>query len=271
MQLAREALVKVLLDGQGADEVFAGNHYQLGPWLAEIAASEGLAAAARAARAAKAATRRSASFLFGLLAYHAAPLPAVVRRAALARAATHGRVPAALLDPGWARAAGPARSARHVPRASLKEERRANILETSLPALLRYEDRSSMAHSVEARTPYLDFRLVERALALPARELVKDGWTKAPLREAARGLVPESVRLRRDKLGYATPDERWLGEITPQVREWLGPGARVREWLSAPALDAWLARPDALARRRGLWRLVSVELWRRWVDEARAA
>jgi asparagine synthase (glutamine-hydrolysing) len=271
MQLARDAGVKVLLDGQGADEVFAGYHYQLGPWLAEIAEQDGLAEAVRAARAAAAATGRPLAFLLGLLAYHALPLPGLLREAALARAATHGRVPASLLDRGWARSMGPTRSGRHRPRASLKAERRANILETSLPALLRYEDRNSMAHSIEARTPFLDFRLVERALALPARELVKDGWTKAPLREAARGLVPESVRLRRDKLGFATPDERWLDEIAPRVREWLGPGARVRQWLSGPALDAWLADERALGRRRGLWRLVSVELWRRWVDEARAA
>ena len=267
MALAREAGVKVLLDGQGADEVFAGYHYQLGPYLAEIAQTQGIAAAVRAARAAARVTRRPLPFLLGLLAYHALPVPEAIRAAARTRAATHGRVPDGLLDPGLSRRLGPPRGGRHVPRASLAAERRAEIVETSLPALLRYEDRSSMAFSIEARTPFLDYRLVERALALPADALIRDGWTKAPLREAVRGVVPEAVRLRRDKLGYATPEARWLREIAPRVREWLGPSARVREWLRADALDGWLGGDDeSLARRPGLWRLVSVELWRRGAE-----
>jgi asparagine synthase (glutamine-hydrolysing) len=272
MQLARDAGVKVLLDGQGADEVFAGYHYQLGPWLAEISRAEGPLSALRAARAAAAATGRSLGFLLGLLAYHRLPVPSGLRERARARAATHGRLPPGLLDPDWRRRVGPARSARHAPRSSLKDERRAAILETSLPALLRYEDRNSMAFSVEARTPYLDYRLVERAQALPASDLIRDGWTKAILREAMAGVVPDPVRWRRDKLGFATPERRWLREIAPQVREWLGTGSRLRGGrLEADGLAAWLAAPDdELARRPGLWRLVSAELWLRHVESARA-
>jgi asparagine synthase (glutamine-hydrolysing) len=129
-----------------------------------------------------------------------------------------------------------------------------------------------MAFSVEARTPYLDYRLVERAQALPASELIHNGWTKAILREAMAGVVPDPVRWRRDKLGFATPEKRWLGEIAPQVREWLGTGSRLRGGrLDADGLGAWLAAPDQeLARRPGLWRLVSAELWLRHVESARA-
>jgi asparagine synthase (glutamine-hydrolysing) len=272
MALASESGVKVLLDGQGADEVFAGYHYQLGPYLAEIARSRGMAAAAQAAREASRVTRRPLAFVLGLLAYHALPVPEAIRAAARSRAATHGRVPESLLEPSLARRLGRPRGARHVPRASLAAERRAEIVQTSLPALLRYEDRSSMAFSIEARMPFLDYRLVERALALPADALIHEGWTKAALREAVRGIVPETVRLRRDKLGFATPEARWLREIAPQVREWLGPSARVREWLRAGALDGWLRGDDeSLARRPGLWRLVSVELWHRDAEAMRRA
>jgi asparagine synthase (glutamine-hydrolysing) len=167
-----------------------------------------------------------------------------------------------LLDPAVLAAANT--SDRHRPRASLAEERRAEIASTSLPALLRYEDRNSMAFSVEARTPFLDYRLVEWALALPAGDLIRDGWTKAPLREAMRGMLPESVRLRRDKIGFATPERRWLTEIASPLREWLGPQARVRALLRRGALEGWLSGPDAaLARQPGLWRLLAVELWLR--------
>jgi asparagine synthase (glutamine-hydrolysing) len=162
------------------------------------------------------------------------------------------------------------RAERHRRRASLHAELRAGIVTTSLPALLRYEDRNSMAFSVEARTPFLDYRLVEAAQALPAGELIRDGWTKAPLREAMAGLVPDAVRWRRDKLGFATPEARWLREIAPAVREWLGPASRLRERLDPPTLRAWLAASDEdLSRRPGLWRLVSAELWLRYVEVAR--
>jgi asparagine synthase (glutamine-hydrolysing) len=261
MSLARDAGVKVLLDGQGADEVLAGYHYHFGPYLAEVAARDGLRAALHQARLAHDVTGRPVAFFLGMLAYHRLPAPGRMRRWAVSRAATHGRVPSRLLDPGLVSSNG---GARHLPRHTLLAERRANILSTSLPALLRYEDRSSMAFGVEARTPFLDYRLVERALALPAGALIRDGWTKAILREATRGLVPETVRLRRDKLGFATPERRWLEEIAPQVRQWLGPSSRAADLLRPGRLRRWLKGSDAaLARRPGLWRLVSVELWLR--------
>jgi asparagine synthase (glutamine-hydrolysing) len=159
-----------------------------------------------------------------------------------------------------------------VRRESLAAERRSNLLETSLPALLRYEDRNSMAFGIEARTPFLDVRLVEAAVALPATQLICDGWTKAILREAMKGLLPESVRLRRDKLGFATPETRWLGEIAPRIREWLAPPSYVSTLLRRDVLREWLAAPDAeLAGRRGLWRLVSLELWHRHLASFAAA
>jgi len=271
MALARKAGVPVLLDGQGADEVLAGYHYHYGPHLASVAAERGLAAALGEARRAHEVTRRPWSFFLGLLAYHAVPLPAGLRARAVARQATQGRVSPHLLAPDWS-AEGRARTAeRHRPRTRLRAELRAGILTTSLPPLLRYEDRNSMAFSVEARTPFLDYRLVERAQALPSADLIRGGWTKAILREAMRGIVPESVLWRRDKLGFATPEVRWLREIAPQVREWLGRESRLAPRLDASAFGTWLAGSDAeLARRPGLWRLLSAELWLRHVESARA-
>jgi asparagine synthase (glutamine-hydrolysing) len=75
------------------------------------------------------------------------------------------------------------------------------------------------------------------------------------------------VRLRRDKLGFATPEAAWLTALAPQVREWLGPEARVGGLLRKTALVGWLAGTDQdLAQRPGLWRLVSLELWRRALE-----
>jgi asparagine synthase (glutamine-hydrolysing) len=184
----------------------------------------------------------------------------------------HGRLDPALLDPEFRSRSGTVTSARHQPRATLLAERREGLVRTSLPALLRYEDRNSMAFSVEARTPFLDFRLVERALALPASELVRGGWTKAVLRDSMAGILPESVRLRRDKMGFATPEVRWLREIAPRVRDWLGPDARTQRVIRPDVLARWRAEPDdVLAARPGLWRVLSVELWLRHVEALRRA
>ena len=96
-----------------------------------------------------------------------------------------------------------------------------------------------MAFSVEARTPFLDYRLVERAQALPVSQLIGDGWTKGILREAMAGIVPDPVRRRRDKLGFATPEARWLREIAPQVRDWLGSASRLRSRLALPGRTSY--------------------------------
>ncbi|MCM2258737.1 MAG: asparagine synthase (glutamine-hydrolyzing) [Vicinamibacteria bacterium] len=269
MRLAREAGVRVLLDGQGADEVLAGYHYHYGPFLAEIARRENPFRAMAEAWRGHRTTLRPMGFFLGLLAYHSLPLPTALRRRALALGATHGRVPETLLDPEWSAHNAAVTGQRHAPCASLRGERLANLFRTSLPALLRYEDRSSMAFSIEARTPFLDYRLVEAALALPARRLIEAGRTKAILRDAMAGVIPETVRARRDKLGFATPEQRFLAEIGPLVRKWIGPGSRVETRLNHAALGRWLAGDDReLAARPGLFRLVSAELWLRRVAEA---
>ena len=105
---------------------------------------------------------------------------------------------------------------------------------------------------------------------MPADDLIRDGWTKALLRQAMTGILPESVRLRRDKLGFATPETRWLTELAPQVRGWLGAASRLRPQLAPRELQRWLALPDAtLARQPGLFRLVSTELWLRALEGSR--
>jgi asparagine synthase (glutamine-hydrolysing) len=79
-----------------------------------------------------------------------------------------------------------------------------------LPSLLRYEDRDSMAFSIEARVPFLDYRLVEYVFALPADQKIRAGLTKFILREATRGVIPAKVRQRTDKMGFETPEAIWF-------------------------------------------------------------
>lgn len=88
----------------------------------------------------------------------------------------------------------------------------------SLPSLLRYEDKNSMAFSIESRTPFLDFRFVEYLAALPLEAKIHIGWTKYILREAMRGIIPERIRRRRDKIAFDTPQKSWLkNELKPFI------------------------------------------------------
>lgn len=92
----------------------------------------------------------------------------------------------------------------------LKENLLRQVLREPLPALLRYEDRNSMAWSVESRTPFMDYRLFEFTLGLPERFVYKNGVRKTILREAMKGIIPDAIYNRRDKMGFVTPEETWL-------------------------------------------------------------
>jgi asparagine synthase (glutamine-hydrolysing) len=95
---------------------------------------------------------------------------------------------------------------------SLQEEMIKQLTTTSIPALLRYEDRNSMAFGIESRVPFLDYRLVEFLLGLPEEFIYHLGVRKVILRNALQKLVPESILKRRDKMGFVTPEELWLKE-----------------------------------------------------------
>lgn len=93
-----------------------------------------------------------------------------------------------------------------------------DITKWSLPVLLRYEDKNSMAHSLETRLPFLDYRLVQRVADAPIKFKMKNGFTKIILRQAMRGILPEKIRKRKSKLGFSTPEEEWIKIIIPEMK-----------------------------------------------------
>ena len=88
---------------------------------------------------------------------------------------------------------------------------------STLPKYLHWEDRNSMASSVEARVPFLDHRLVEFAYNLPDNYLEKNGISKRVMRQAMGDLLPEAIRNRKDKMGYSTPEEHWVRNESPKL------------------------------------------------------
>jgi asparagine synthase (glutamine-hydrolysing) len=262
MNLAAKNGIKVMLDGQGADELFAGYRPYLARRLSELIARFQWGAAARLVRA----IRYLPDVGSGLLAQAVEPaVPAGLR--SLARLLAGRPLFAPWIDGGWFAARGvqqtgaPPRWRPDFLHAALTQ----SLTETVLPALLRYEDRNSMAFSIESRVPFLTTRLADFAYAQPSEHLVNGNATsKAVLRTALRGLVPDAILDRRDKVGFATPDRLWASALRPWFGRVLGSDtARALPWLKADvalaALDRRVARSDAFGF--DLWRTVNVIRW----------
>lgn len=128
---------------------------------------------------------------------------------------------------------------------------------TNLPVLLRYEDKNSMANSVEARLPFLDHRVVETALSLPTTVKVRDGWTKWLLRQMMSERMPSDVVWRRNKFGFEAPELQWLSRHDDEMRRKIVGSELLKELCDMSALRKGYARLPARAR----WRLYSTALW----------
>ena len=182
-----------------------------------------------------------------------------------------GRLRTVQSNPEWLRLDAPSRSEAR-PARDLAESLERQTLSTSLPVLLRYEDRNSMARSIESRVPFLDYRLVEFVAGLPDAFKLHRGLTKVVLREAMRGVLPEAVRDRRDKMGFVTPEQLWLRQT---ATAWWRDGVQAT-LEAAPAIfdaDRALAMFDDMAAGR---RAFGFEPWRilclgRWLDVSRGS
>lgn len=93
------------------------------------------------------------------------------------------------------------------------------LLFTNLPMLLHYEDRNSMAFSIEARAPFLDYRLVEFIHSLPDETKIHNGETKYILRKSMANILPVKILNRFDKMGFVTPEEVWLKENPEKFKQ----------------------------------------------------
>jgi len=102
---------------------------------------------------------------------------------------------------------------------SVSEESLEQILKTSIPYQLHSEDRNSMMNSTESRLPFFDFDLVDFVYSLPDDFKIRDGETKAILREAMKNILPEEIRNRHDKIGFSAPDETFIRNHAEAVRQ----------------------------------------------------
>jgi len=142
-------------------------------------------------------------------------------------------------------------------------------LNTLLPALLQVEDRTSMAVSLESRVPLLDHRIVELAASMPPKVKFQGGRSKHIFREAVRRLVPAEVFARTDKMGFPVPLTRWCrsGPVRDFVSDALRSASSTHHFVRPGVVDAM--RQSDGEFDRGVWGLLNLELWMQaFVDQS---
>jgi asparagine synthase (glutamine-hydrolysing) len=133
--------------------------------------------------------------------------------------------------------------------------------QTILPTILRNFDRCSMAHGIEVRMPFMDWRLVSFVFSLPEKSKVGGGFTKRILREAMRGTMPEAIRTRKNKIGFCSPLANWFNG---PLRDWVWEQVNERDFLDNDIWDGPVIRAFVEKKRSaGLWRYGDGEqVWR---------
>lgn len=261
MKLARERGATVLLDGQGGDELFAGyaSYYTTlyremmarGRWgeLGREWSSLGRASVSRTGLLSSLVKTAFQDLVPGEF------LPAVYRRLRPESAYLTGDF--------WQQHRRRLEAIKERTFGGLNAMLRDQMTGRSLKNLLRYEDRNSMRFSIESRTPFADdLPLIEFVFNIPGVYKIHRGWGKQLLRQATGGLVPDPIRWRRDKVGFATPEGRWLENIGQELLGFLD--GRV-----SPAIDVVRLRRDwqaimKLQSREGvttIWRFLNLGIW----------
>jgi asparagine synthase (glutamine-hydrolysing) len=138
--------------------------------------------------------------------------------------------------------------------------------EFKLEHLLKWEDHNSMWFSIEARVPFLDYRLVEKTLATSSQLIIKKGVTKFILREAMKGVVCEKIRLRKDKVGFSTPQDEWFR--TEEWQKYITDLLTSASFKERNFIDSNIALKEYQAHLKGnvniakeIWKWVNLELW----------
>ena len=243
MRLAQPK-VTVLLNGQGGDELLAGYVPYQYVYLRELLRRRRLGAFAREAWESRDVLK-----------------PLVKRRLADRRRALPIKP---LLRPALYDGLEPPKFQRS--QDDLKRRLVADLQTFSLPSLLRYEDRNSMAFSMESRLPFLDQELVDWVLQLPSSAIVDRGWSRAILRDGLRGVLTEKVRTRRWKVGFTTPETRWLRARRAAVQGlFRSPEFCARPYWDAVGLAAAFDRFCAgeVEPSQIFWRAINTEIWLR--------
>ena len=138
-----------------------------------------------------------------------------------------------------------------------------SIRHTHLPHMLRWEDRNSMAHSIESRVPFLDHRLVEKSFYIPAALKLKNGINKYILRQAMKNTVPDLILNRSDKIGFGTPTGKWTKYfLSNEIKDLIhSKDFDQHPWWRGSVIRQKFLKSSESFGENELWRIMNCELW----------
>jgi asparagine synthase (glutamine-hydrolysing) len=263
MKLAGETDVKVLLDGQGGDELFTGYHRHYGAFATEMLKHLAVVTFLKEWKRTKNSPLDGKSLIVSLAKITGAKiLPTVLKEKALK--ATTKQI--GYINPTfWTEYKFRLEMIESKVKTSLNRMLHEYMTGSSLKTLLRYEDRNSMKFSIESRPPFADdVNLIEHVFQIPSIYKIHEGWSKYLLREAARDIVPEPIRTRTDKIGFAIPERAWLAEAKDALRDYMTDD--MNEFFDVrKTLDDWdvLMKNPSADGITDIWRFVNLSIWKR--------
>ncbi len=158
---------------------------------------------------------------------------------------------------------------------TMQELQANDIKRLSVPMLVHYEDRMSMAWSREIRVPFLDYRLIETLVPLATDVKLKNGWTKYVFRKAMEDFLPAKIAWRKDKQGFVNPQSEWLkNELKGKVKEFFSPDSLMSKY-GLVNVDNLLLKYDSYCRQspgrgrvffREIFNPLALEVWLRNIE-----
>ena len=258
MKLASQNNVKVLLDGQGGDELLGGYRWHFPVFHGQMLREMRLRDLCTELRSTRDVTGLSMMNLIAPVALKVAKslVPQSLRGNLLEASRYFGpdfagkrlRNPAVLVKSDF-----------NLQRRLWEEETRFNMQQ-----LLHYEDRNSMAFSIEARVPFIEHRLIEFVMKVPAVYKIHDGWSKVLLRNAMEGLLPKEIQWRKDKMGFVTPEETWINALRPHFVKLIRQEAfRSARFADMKKFIDHFDRGSISLQSSDIWRFLNLEFWMR--------
>ncbi|HTB07978.1 MAG TPA: asparagine synthase (glutamine-hydrolyzing) [Bacteroidia bacterium] len=260
MELIKKSNIKVVLDGQGGDELFAGYEKYYFNYLQDILRSNGLPAFLKASNKIKKQSSVKLYFKQLILKQYLFGLPH--KQHMQARLSIHPELK--YLNKDFLYSHSHLIEKESDTAESLNEGLYKDFYNALLKSYLKCEDRCSMWHSVESRTPFSDdVNLIEYVFSIPSKYKIKDDTLKPLLREAMRGIVPQQILDRKDKKGYATPNGAWIADIKDDVRH-IFENPLVAEYMDTRKIlkdyDKLFNRPEMVDNGR-IFKLIAFPMW----------
>lgn len=248
MQEAKKAGLKVMLDGQGGDETLLGYNRHYPSVFYSTLTKEGIVKAYKALRDS---SKQNTNMNFkNIFKYTLGTFIPSVRLKLNIKAANFIKKEQ-LKHSNFSYLKEFAKASKNV-----FEMQKIELMKTSLPALLKYEDKNSMKNSIEARVPFIDYKVVEKALNLPNKSKIKEGWSKYVLRDLAKKYLPEDIVWRKDKLGFESPDKSWLSANKNEMKKTISSSTIIAEICKSDLPEKY----DFLPLRKQ-WQLYNIAKW----------